>query len=231
MISIADKVSLLELDMFFLGKHRTIHPILIQDGNSIILIDAGLPQQFEHMENEMLNAGISAAQLTHILITHQDLDHIGCLPELSAVNASASICAHNLDAPYIRGDEKLIKDNIVPWQSELNALPSSRVDQLLSDHEKMNIGGGIKVIHTPGHTDGHVSFLLEETGQLVVGDALFYIEGQLIIPGHDLTVNVQEAIYSLEKLLTYEFDELICYHGGICTDGKNQIKTLLNSLD
>lgn len=155
MISIKDKVSLLELDMFFLGKHRTIHPILIQDGNSIILIDAGLPHQFEHMENEMLNAGISAAQLTHILITHQDLDHIGCLPELSAVNASASICAHSLDAPYIRGDEKLIKDNIVPWQSELNPLPSSRVDQLLSDHEKLNIGGGIKVNHTPRHTDGH----------------------------------------------------------------------------
>lgn len=226
-----DRVTLLELDMFFMGTQSTIHPILIEDDELTILIDAGLPGQFEQLENQLLNAGTSAAMLTHILITHQDLDHIGCLPELSAVNPSASIYAHRLDAPFIRGDQSLIKDNIVPWQDELEILPTSRVDYFLTDKETLKLGGGIQVIHTPGHTDGHVSFLLEETGQLIIGDALFYIEDQLIIPSPELTVNVTEAMKSLEKLLSYEFDSLLCYHGGVCTDAKIKIKNLLDSLN
>lgn len=226
---IDDRVTLLELDMFFMGKQSKIHPILIQDDNYQILIDAGLPGQFEQLENELLRAGSSAALLDYILLTHQDLDHIGCLPELAAVNSSVRICAHSLDAPYIRGENRLLKENVVPWQKQLEVWPSGRVDQLLSHDERLDSSGDIRVIHTPGHTDGHISLLLEDSRQLIIGDALFYLNGELQVPPQELTIDKSRAMESLEHLLEYEFDQILFYHGGVCPHGKQKLECLMGS--
>lgn len=226
---IDDRVTLLELDMFFMGEQSMIHPMLIRDDNVQILIDTGLPGQFEQLENEMLRAGSSAASLDYLLLTHQDLDHIGCLPELSAVNPNVLICAHPFDAPYIRGENRLLKENVVPWQKELEVLPSSRVDQLLAHKERLSLCGGIQVIHTPGHTDGHISFLLEESRQLIIGDALFYTNGEIQVPPQELTINMPQAMKSLEQLLDYDFDQILFYHGGICPNGKKKLESLIHS--
>ncbi|MEW4369702.1 MBL fold metallo-hydrolase [Paenibacillus kandeliae] len=230
MIALNDHFTLLELDMEFMGKDSTIYPLLIQDRQYRMLVDVGLPGHYDELSYQLQLAGTSPEWLDGILLTHQDLDHIGCLPELDAVNRYATFYAHEQDAPYIRGERLLLKPNVVPWQASLPVLPSGRIDRYLTDGQSFHIAGGIQVIHTPGHTSGHVCLLLEQERTVVTGDLVFYIDNELVLPPAELTENMPQSIASLHKLMQYEFDILLCYHGGICLDGKAKLQQLLDRL-
>ena len=52
-----------------------------------------------------------------------------------------------------------------------------RGQEELSDHQVLPIGCGLRVVHTPGHSPGHCSFLHEASGVLVTGDAIFNVFG------------------------------------------------------
>jgi glyoxylase-like metal-dependent hydrolase (beta-lactamase superfamily II) len=51
--------------------------------------------------------------------------------------------------------------------------PSCPVDGTFSDGDLLPVAGGLRVLHTPGHSPGHCSFLHEPSGVLITGDALF----------------------------------------------------------
>ncbi|MED4797986.1 MBL fold metallo-hydrolase, partial [Priestia megaterium] len=65
-----------------------------------------------------------------------------------------------------------------------------------------------------GHTPGHVSFYLRKSKTLVAGDALVFANGQLMGPVKQTTLNMDQAVHSLEKFLHYDIEHVICYHGG-----------------
>ncbi len=213
--------------MEFMGRDSIIHPLLLSDKGYTMLIDAGLPGQYQQLSQELAAAGTSPEMLDAVLLTHQDLDHIGCLPELDAANRYATFYAHEGDAPYIRGERPLLKGNVVPWQSQLTELPSGRIDRYLTHGQQFHIAGGMEVIHTPGHTAGHVCLLLPQERALIAGDIVFYIDDELVLPPVELTEDLPAAMQSLEQLLRYDFDTLICYHGGVCHDAKARLRRLL----
>ena len=51
------------------------------------------------------------------------------------------------------------------------------VEHELHDGEVLPVGGGLRVIHTPGHSPGHVAFLHEDSRVLVTGDSIFNVLG------------------------------------------------------
>ena len=55
--------------------------------------------------------------------------------------------------------------------------------QPLADGELLDIAGGLRVLHTPGHSPGHVSLLHEPSGVLITGDAIFNVLGLRRSPG------------------------------------------------
>ncbi len=213
--------------MEFMGRDSIIHPLLLSDKGYTMLIDAGLPGQYEQLSDELKAAGTAPELLDSVLFTHQDLDHIGCLPELDAANRYATFYTHEGDAPYIRGERPLLKNNVVPWQSQLTQLPHGRIDRYLSHRQQFHIAGGMEVIHTPGHTSGHVCLLLRQERALIAGDIVFYIDDELVLPPVELTEDLPAAMHSLEQLLSYDFDTLICYHGGVCHDAQARLRRLV----
>lgn len=80
-----------------------------------------------------------------------------------------------------------------------------------------------KVIETPGHASDHVSFINEQTGQLFSGDLFVHPETKLVLRDE----SVPQTIDSIERLLTYDFDEMFCCHAGYVKDGR---KALLKKL-
>ena len=52
----------------------------------------------------------------------------------------------------------------------------------LSDGQLLDVAGGLRVVHTPGHTPGHVSLLHEPTGVLITGDAIFNMGARMMWP-------------------------------------------------
>jgi glyoxylase-like metal-dependent hydrolase (beta-lactamase superfamily II) len=68
------------------------------------LVDTGLPGQLDAITTALAEAGVRVPDLKQIILTHQDIDHVGSLHDL--VQASgARVLAHAVEAPYIDGGE------------------------------------------------------------------------------------------------------------------------------
>ena len=106
-MEIAKGVEMLHLEF----QEYIIHPILLWDDEMAVLIDTGFPGQIEDIRVEMGKVGVSFDKLKAVILTHQDIDHIGSLPELlQNCGSNIKVYAHDLDKPYIEGELPLLKD-------------------------------------------------------------------------------------------------------------------------
>ncbi|MDI4645971.1 MBL fold metallo-hydrolase [Cohnella hashimotonis] len=208
----------------------TIHPTILIDEDSWTLVDTGMPGSAPAILELAKQAGIGDRPLKAILLTHQDLDHIGGLPGLlEATGGGATVFAHSEDAGAINGTVPMIKmtperlagflqqaPEEVRAQFERTFLHPARpnVDRHFADGDSLPFGGGLTVVHTPGHTPGHVSLYHPATKTLIAGDATVAREGELAGPNPPVTPDMDTALASLGKLAPLDIRGVICYHGG-----------------
>jgi glyoxylase-like metal-dependent hydrolase (beta-lactamase superfamily II) len=230
-MKISNGVEMLELEVEAFGGRAVFHPTLVWDDETAILIDCGLPGGLEHIRAAMARAGVPFDKLTAVILTHQDIDHIGGLPEiLQASGRRIEVYAHALDQPYIEGRLPLIKLEPERMEKAMGPLPEevrrqtlalyenppkAKVDRTLADGEELPYCGGIRVVFTPGHTPGHISLYLKQSKTLVAGDAMIIWDGVLRGPVRQTTLDMDTALRSLEKCLDLDVESVICYHGGL----------------
>lgn len=209
------------------GRARVIHPTLIWDEENMILVDTGFPGQIKEFRAAIEGLGLNADRLSKVIITHQDRDHIGGLFEIvKASSQKIEVLAHPAEKPYIQGDEILIKRHaadgprdsgvVTPAvKSSIEPFAPAKVNVLVTDGETLPYCGGITVIHTPGHTPGHICLYHRQSRTLISGDALNVVNGQLTGPNPLHTHDLDRATKSLKKLSLYDIQSVICYHGGL----------------
>jgi HAE1 family hydrophobic/amphiphilic exporter-1 len=224
----------LEVPMRLGVNTSTIYPVLMWDKkDGATLIDTGVPGSDQAIGEHLARLGLEWKDVRRIIITHQDIDHIGGAS--AAVKASnAEVFAHGDDIPYIQGDRRLLKMDPNRIETMLQAVPAEQrervrqlfanppkvhVNRALVDGETLPYGGGIVVIHTPGHTPGHISLFLTADRILISGDALRAENGVLQGPSPTATPDLPLATASLRKLLDYPIDRVLCYHGGLTKPG------------
>jgi glyoxylase-like metal-dependent hydrolase (beta-lactamase superfamily II) len=234
---IANGIEMLEIPMNIMGIERTIYPTLIFDKDTVILVDAGVTNSLSEIRKAIENAGVPFGRLNKIIVTHQDIDHIGGIKGIIDELPDVEVLAHEEDKPYIEGEKKLIRLNS-NFMDRINALPEEErekvidmlenvhveVNKTIFDGEELDYCGGIIVIHTPGHTPGHICLYHKKSKTLIVGDAMNVADGQLIGP-NKLSMNNEEeklAINSLKKFEKYDIKNIISYHGGLFNDNPNQ---------
>ena len=242
-MKIADNIEMLELPINLMGSERTIYPTLIWDEDNVILVDAGIPGYLLQLKNAMIEAGVSFDKLNKIIITHQDIDHIGGIKGILSEKPEVIVLAHEDDKPYIQGEKKIVRLN-PQFMERINALPdaeklkildmfensSVKVNNTINDGEMLPYCGGIIVIHTPGHTPGHVCLYHQMSKTLIVGDTMNIIDDQLVGPNKDMMgeEEAMDAINSLKKLIDYDIVNIITYHGGLFNNKPNvRIKELI----
>ncbi|WP_308639186.1 MBL fold metallo-hydrolase [Paenibacillus silvisoli] len=228
-------LAMLNITATVMGRSETIHPALVWSDTKAVLIDTGYPGQLPLIQEALRQEGLRPEQLTDIIITHQDIDHIGSLPALLSSNASdisIEVWSSPIEKPYIQGEKMLIKispDAIdqavaalppdVPEEKRrafryaLEHPPKAAVTQLLGYGESGTPIPGFIVIDTPGHTPGHISLYHETSRTLIAADALTVADGQL--QGPRFNADNDEAIRSMKRFFDYPIDQVICYHGGL----------------
>ncbi|GAB6458511.1 MBL fold metallo-hydrolase [Bacillus cereus] len=217
-MEIAKGVEMLQLEF----QEFIIHPILLWDDEMAVLIDTGFPGQFEDIQVEMERVGVSVDKLKVVILTHQDIDHIGSLPNVLENGVSdIKVYAHELDKPYIEGDLTLLKD------VHVENPPKGKVSDTVIDGQELPYCGGILILHTPGHTPGHISLYLKRSKILVAGDSMYSVNGVLGGVHAPTTLNIMEARQSLKKYLNLDIESVVCYHGGL---SKGNIKIQLQNL-
>jgi len=223
---IAKNVEMLEI----ITNMGTIYPTLVWDDNNLVLIDAGLPGQIELFKKAIEGAGFDVKNITAIILTHQDIDHIGCVTDLLELAPNAKVLAYKDEAPYIDGRETPIKlatmeanyanlpDDRKAWYEQLKrgfASCKIKINKELEDGEILPICGGIQVVYTPGHTPGHICLYLQEGKVMVVGDAAIIENGELIGSRPQITWDTKLAEESFEKIKNHEHDAIVTYHSGL----------------
>lgn len=103
-------IEALAVEATVMGNRTVIYPTLIWDPDATILVDTGYPGQFPLIRAAMENVGVLFHQLNKVVITHQDLDHIGNLPAIRAeATQPIEVMASAVERPFIQGDKRLLR--------------------------------------------------------------------------------------------------------------------------
>ena len=197
-----------------------------------VLVDAGI-----RSSDKKISKNLKEIQIYAHALTHAHADHQGC---------SNMIC-NQFDVPFFchenevyRAESGLVtkeypseKNIIARMQQKYWAGKGHRVDKTLKENDWIE---SFRVIETPGHSSGHLSFFRERDGVLIIGDVatnmnlLSTIKGLHLPPGlftSDRTIN----IFSLNKLASLK-PKLICFgHGPVLKNADKEFERFVQRIN
>ncbi len=225
------KISVLDIDYEFGGMKDTIHPVILADNAECVLVDCAYTGFLPQLEAAVTRAGYRCADITKVVITHHDHDHMGCLGELKRKYPHIQIIASEAEAPYISGQMKsmrlkqaeALQDSLPEDQKEfglkfceiLRSVESVPADIRVKDGDTFDWCGGCEIVATPGHTPGHIALYLKNENTIITGDAAVPEDGSFAIANPQFTLDMQAAKHSLDKILSFPAETYICFHGGV----------------
>lgn len=153
---------------------------LLVDPDGLTVIDAGLPYSEKRTLKYIASLGRSANEIRRILITHADLDHYGCLASLQKASGACTFASQaeaeamakgQSSRPVYRNVDRFQRFVIGLMGRFMKALPF-QVEEFLADGQVLPVLGGLKVVATPGHSPGHLSFYAPSAAILFCGDSM-----------------------------------------------------------
>lgn len=193
-------VGMVQANCYLVGCEETKEGVVIDPGD----------------EAERILAEIEAEGLKvkYILNTHAHFDHIMANGPLVRATG-APLALHPLDLPLLRlnGGAEFFG---------LEAPPSPEPDLALAEGDLITFGRHtLRVLFTPGHTPGHVSFYEAEAGVIFDGDVLFAGGiGRTDLPGGDYETLLNSIN---EKLMVLPDETVVCSgHGSLTTIGQER---------
>ncbi|MCH7679616.1 MBL fold metallo-hydrolase [candidate division KSB1 bacterium] len=178
--------------------------------NEGVIIDPG-----DEIDRILEKVATLKLEIKYILITHAHLDHV---KELSTLK-------NKIDVPVLmHRDDQFLLDGL-PMQASafgmtVSAIP--KIDKYIAEGDTIQFGDIIfRVLHTPGHSPGNVSFVTREAA--FVGDVLFSGSiGRTDLPGGDFALLIQ----SIKTKLFPLGDDIVIYSGhGPATTIKKEKET------
>lgn len=147
------------------------------DDGQVTLLDMGLPSHGPRLLAALDSIGSSTADVTRLLLTHAHADHMGGTAHV-AERTGLGVGVHADDATYVRNGESAPQEavgllgRLLHLVSPGPGLTPVPVAAELTDGQLLPVAGGLRVVHTPGHSPGHAAFLHEPSGVLVTGDSI-----------------------------------------------------------
>ena len=203
---------------------RASHCFLITEP-VLTLVDSGMPGQTWNIVAYLADIQRSVNDVHRLILTHADIDHIGSAQDLRRITGM-DVYLHPLDAPYALGQKRpkpVVKAffDLLFRRRMRHGPPEPTLP--LDDGQMID---DIEVIHTPGHTAGHVSLLRD--GVLFAGDLLMTGE-KFRLPPRMLNDDTDAVRESARKLLRYDFHTAVSGHGAPAPDARAKLEELVSS--
>ncbi len=164
-------------------------------GSQAAVVDTGVPGSAGAIEEVLGRVGLGWGDVPHVVITHLHGDHQGSLGDVLAQATGATAYAGEADVPQIQSPRPLTS---------------------VGDGDEVF---GLQIVHTPGHTPGHVAVWDPEASVLVAGDALNGGDAFGGAPGEvaganpDFSPDMDSANQSVRKLAALQPDVILFGHG------------------
>jgi glyoxylase-like metal-dependent hydrolase (beta-lactamase superfamily II) len=187
--------------------------------DEIAVIDCGFPGYHDQLPDALTELGRSLDSVTAVVLTHYHPDHVGAAERIQAGTGAVV---------YVpAGDEAGVRSGKVPMPSGMaSSLWRPRMIRYMThaarngatkvnpvaefrtyeDGEVLAGTGGLRTVHTPGHTAGHCSLIAERAGVLFAGDALATLNllsgesGPHLMPFNEDARKARESLSRLEQL-------------------------------
>jgi glyoxylase-like metal-dependent hydrolase (beta-lactamase superfamily II) len=182
----------------------------------MVLIDTGMGGSSKKISAYLKQIGKQPADIKYIFITHADIDHIGGAMQIKKITG-AKLVIHAWEMLSLSGDNsdrfrnkgKFVKI-LMKILSAIMPAPQVVPDVVIKENTDI---AGLKIMCTPGHSDGSISLYL--TGMVIfVGDALRSDDkGNLLMPAKALSADMTQAKASVEMIAKLDFDTLLVGHG------------------
>jgi len=182
---------MINIESFSLGPLQTNAYLLTDvESKKAIIIDPG-------MNPQPLIKRMNGCEVEAILLTHAHFDHMGGVDEIRKLTG-CPVYLHDLEADWLT-DAK--KNGSSRWSDVTAPIETTAAEYALAAGMKLELLGiSFKVLHTPGHSPGSVSFLWEN--HLFSGDVLFKQSvGRSDLPGgseRTLYDSIQNKLFKLE---------------------------------
>jgi len=145
------------------SEDATVFVVAFAD--ELVMIDAGAGNSTKTLIGNMEKAGLDPAKLSHLILTHCHIDHIGSAPALRD-RFGCRLVIHEEDALAVEeGDPVRTAAN---WYG--TTFPPTAVDLKLKGEKTTFTFGGeeLHCLHTPGHTPGSIAVYLDRGGQRIL---------------------------------------------------------------
>jgi glyoxylase-like metal-dependent hydrolase (beta-lactamase superfamily II) len=191
------------------------------DDGQVCIVDMGMPFSATKVLAAVASIGSGPSDVTRLLLTHCHPDHAGGAARVQRATGRP-VDVHAEDAEYVRTGTQPQRDPAVRRPLLMRLVKDPKQDPVtigeeLSDNQLLPVAGGLRVVHTPGHSPGHVSYLHEDSGVLITGDAIFNVLG-VRWPLKVLCSNFAMTKKTAHRLAELEYTTAAFTHGPEITD-------------
>jgi hydroxyacylglutathione hydrolase len=175
-----------------------------------ILIDAGTRWDRYRLMRQLRGRTVSLVALTHCHPDHQGIAAAAC------ERFRVPLACHEADVAAMEGREPMWPRN---WILSLGhwvwSGPAHPVERVLREGDRV---GNFRVVHTPGHTPGHVVYFRESDGVAIVGDVITnvnfrLVRNELVLPPALFSVDAEQNCRSLRRLVDLR-PSVVCFGHG-----------------
>jgi glyoxylase-like metal-dependent hydrolase (beta-lactamase superfamily II) len=161
---------------------------LVEEDGRLTAVDSGLAGYADNLEDDVAATGHSLGDIEAVLLTHSDGDHAGMAAAMQ--DAGARVLIHGDDEATLRkprpksGDGSPIRmltmarrPGFFRFMAHMARYGGAKHPpvgdvELFEDGDRLDVPGSPRVVHTPGHTDGHCVLHFESHAALFAGDEL-----------------------------------------------------------
>jgi glyoxylase-like metal-dependent hydrolase (beta-lactamase superfamily II) len=215
-----------------------VHCYLWEWDQGLTLIDTGMPNHVHAVLDAITAKGWALHNVRRIIITHGDTDHMGGAAKLKKATGAVVGC-HTVEKVLLEQPSRrkpavwwfwpiFLGMKLLPSGNSMPVVP----DELYVDGQVLP--EGFIVVHTPGHTPGHISLVHRGKRLLIAGDALNNRGGKIALPPAIFTPdmkNAERSVWKLAKKYGDDFDAAVFGHGPpILQNASHRIKAFVSQI-
>jgi glyoxylase-like metal-dependent hydrolase (beta-lactamase superfamily II) len=209
------------------GRRLGVNVYLIDGGSEFILIDIGFEDSLDTIVDLLRKMDFNLSNCKMIIATHADADHIQGSAKAREL-LKTKIAAHPASVEPIETGDEIVTYATIKAQGIEIPMPKCKIDIVLNEGDKIQVGDQtLEVWHTPGHTQGQLSFKMGNL--LFSGDNIYKDSCVGVIDAHHGS-NIPDFIKSLKRILADDSQFLLPSHGPVFKRDQKIITKAINRL-